>query len=289
MTVRYETDGPVAVVTIDRPEVANAVDRPTAEALADAFRRFDSEEERIGRRPHRGQRHFLRGGGPEGDAGARGAAGESGRAGRRRSRRPNPDAPLKAGDRRRGGPCGRGRAGARRLVRSSGCGRGRGVRRLLPPLGHPVDGRRNDSARPAAGPQPCPGPDPHGPGRTRRGGASNGPGQPAGPFRRVAGGRPEARSRARLAASGGDAHRPPLLIRAVVDCRSTRPCRASTSTGCPRFAPGSCSPGWTATRRASGDDRRARHSCCRSCSASPTTGGRRTWPAMGTRPPRRAS
>ena len=44
MTVHYETDGPVAVVTIDRPDVANAVDRPTAEALADAFRRFDAEE-----------------------------------------------------------------------------------------------------------------------------------------------------------------------------------------------------------------------------------------------------
>jgi enoyl-CoA hydratase len=44
MSVRYETDDPVAVVTIDRPEVANAVDRPTAEALADAFRRFDDDE-----------------------------------------------------------------------------------------------------------------------------------------------------------------------------------------------------------------------------------------------------
>jgi enoyl-CoA hydratase len=44
MSVRYETDGPVTVVTIDRPEVANAVDRPTAEALADAFRRFDADE-----------------------------------------------------------------------------------------------------------------------------------------------------------------------------------------------------------------------------------------------------
>jgi enoyl-CoA hydratase len=45
MTVHYETDGPVAVVTIDRPEVANAVDRPTAEALADAFRRFDATDD----------------------------------------------------------------------------------------------------------------------------------------------------------------------------------------------------------------------------------------------------
>jgi enoyl-CoA hydratase len=44
-TVRYETDGPVAVVTIDRPEVRNAVDRPTAEALAEAFRRFDADDQ----------------------------------------------------------------------------------------------------------------------------------------------------------------------------------------------------------------------------------------------------
>jgi len=45
MTVHYETEGPVAVVTIDRPDVANAVDRPTAEALAGAFRRFDKAED----------------------------------------------------------------------------------------------------------------------------------------------------------------------------------------------------------------------------------------------------
>ena len=44
MTVQYETDEQVAVVTIDRREVANAVDRPTAEALADAFRRFDADD-----------------------------------------------------------------------------------------------------------------------------------------------------------------------------------------------------------------------------------------------------
>ena len=44
MTILYETDGPVAVTTIDRPEVANAIDRPTAEALAGAFRRFEADE-----------------------------------------------------------------------------------------------------------------------------------------------------------------------------------------------------------------------------------------------------
>jgi enoyl-CoA hydratase len=41
--VRYETDGPVAIVTLDRPEVRNAVDGPTADALAAAFRRFESD------------------------------------------------------------------------------------------------------------------------------------------------------------------------------------------------------------------------------------------------------
>jgi len=44
VSVRYRVDGPIAVITIDRPEVANAIDRPTAEALADAFRRFDADE-----------------------------------------------------------------------------------------------------------------------------------------------------------------------------------------------------------------------------------------------------
>jgi enoyl-CoA hydratase len=43
MTVRVETDGPVAIVTIDRPDVANAIDGPTAQALADAFRGFDAD------------------------------------------------------------------------------------------------------------------------------------------------------------------------------------------------------------------------------------------------------
>ncbi|MCB9373521.1 MAG: crotonase/enoyl-CoA hydratase family protein [Microthrixaceae bacterium] len=45
MTVRTEVDGPVAVVTIDRPEVRNAVDGPTAAALADAFRGFDADDD----------------------------------------------------------------------------------------------------------------------------------------------------------------------------------------------------------------------------------------------------
>jgi enoyl-CoA hydratase len=42
--VSYETDAPVVVITLDRPDVANAIDRPTADALADAFRRFEADE-----------------------------------------------------------------------------------------------------------------------------------------------------------------------------------------------------------------------------------------------------
>jgi enoyl-CoA hydratase len=45
MTVRFDTEGRVAIVTIDRPERRNAVNRPTAAALADAFRRFDADDE----------------------------------------------------------------------------------------------------------------------------------------------------------------------------------------------------------------------------------------------------
>ena len=43
-TVRTDIDGDVFVVTINRPEVRNAVDGPTAALLADAFRAFDADE-----------------------------------------------------------------------------------------------------------------------------------------------------------------------------------------------------------------------------------------------------
>ncbi len=45
MSVTYERRGAVAVVTIERPERKNAVDRATARALADAFRRFEGEDD----------------------------------------------------------------------------------------------------------------------------------------------------------------------------------------------------------------------------------------------------
>ncbi len=45
MTVRSHSDGPVAVVTIDRPEVRNAVDGPTAEALSAAFDEAEADDD----------------------------------------------------------------------------------------------------------------------------------------------------------------------------------------------------------------------------------------------------
>jgi enoyl-CoA hydratase len=43
-TVRTERDGSVLVVTIDRPDVRNAVDVPTAEALLHAFEAYDRDD-----------------------------------------------------------------------------------------------------------------------------------------------------------------------------------------------------------------------------------------------------
>lgn len=44
MTIHYAVQSRIAIITIDRPERRNAVDGPTAQALADAFRRFESDE-----------------------------------------------------------------------------------------------------------------------------------------------------------------------------------------------------------------------------------------------------
>ena len=44
MSVTVTNDGPVRVVTLDRPEVRNAVDGEHAQALYDAFRAFDSDD-----------------------------------------------------------------------------------------------------------------------------------------------------------------------------------------------------------------------------------------------------
>jgi enoyl-CoA hydratase len=45
MSVRVHQDGPVTIITIDRPHARNAVDGPTARALSEAFREFDADPE----------------------------------------------------------------------------------------------------------------------------------------------------------------------------------------------------------------------------------------------------
>jgi len=45
MTVHYENIGRAAVVTISRPERRNAIDAATASELADAWKRFDSDDQ----------------------------------------------------------------------------------------------------------------------------------------------------------------------------------------------------------------------------------------------------
>ncbi|MFJ5259974.1 crotonase/enoyl-CoA hydratase family protein [Streptomyces sp. NPDC088387] len=45
MSVRVERQGPVTTVVLSRPEVRNAVDRPTADELTAAFREFDADDE----------------------------------------------------------------------------------------------------------------------------------------------------------------------------------------------------------------------------------------------------
>ena len=46
-TIRIERNGPVTTVIVDRPEVRNAVDNATADALADAFRSFEADDEAL--------------------------------------------------------------------------------------------------------------------------------------------------------------------------------------------------------------------------------------------------
>lgn len=43
MSVRVDSQGKISIVTIDRADVRNAIDRPSAAALAEAFARFDQD------------------------------------------------------------------------------------------------------------------------------------------------------------------------------------------------------------------------------------------------------
>jgi E-phenylitaconyl-CoA hydratase len=45
MAIRYDKDGKIATITINRPEVMNAMDRDTSRELAEAFQDFDRDEQ----------------------------------------------------------------------------------------------------------------------------------------------------------------------------------------------------------------------------------------------------
>lgn len=59
--VTVEHDGPVTIVTLSRPQARNAVDRPTAEALASAFSQFDADPMRSVAVFHGAHGHFCAG------------------------------------------------------------------------------------------------------------------------------------------------------------------------------------------------------------------------------------
>lgn len=47
MPVHYEREGPVAIVTVDRPKRRNSIDNETALRLQDAWRRFDADDDAL--------------------------------------------------------------------------------------------------------------------------------------------------------------------------------------------------------------------------------------------------
>ena len=160
MAIRVEKQGAVTTVIMDRPEARNAVDGPSARALADAFRAFDADAEaRVA---------VLWGAGGTFCAGADLKAFGTGNglrvgADRRRAHGPDPLAARQAGDRRRRGLRSGRRTGARALVRPS---RGRGdrhLRRVLPAVGRAPPRRGNRPPAPPDRDEPRDGSHPHRP------------------------------------------------------------------------------------------------------------------------------
>jgi E-phenylitaconyl-CoA hydratase len=62
MAIRYDKDGMIATITINRPEAMNAMDRETSHELAEAFRDFDRDEQlRVGILTGAGDKAFSAG------------------------------------------------------------------------------------------------------------------------------------------------------------------------------------------------------------------------------------
>jgi E-phenylitaconyl-CoA hydratase len=47
MAIRYDKDGKIVTITINRPQAMNAMDRETSRELAEAFQDFDQDEQRL--------------------------------------------------------------------------------------------------------------------------------------------------------------------------------------------------------------------------------------------------
>ena len=146
-TVLVERDGPVTIVSINRPHCRNAVDGATARKLFDAFMALRCRRRGIGRGVHRHRRLFLRRRRPQG--------GGSGRSQQEaRDRRPRfdradgaePAAAVKARDRGGGGFCGGRRHGTGAVGGHARGRRGRHLRHLLPPLRRAADRSRHHPA-----------------------------------------------------------------------------------------------------------------------------------------------
>ena len=114
MTVRTEKTGKALTIIIDRPDRRNAVDGPTASALANAFREFEKDAESCVAVLWGRGRAFLRGRGPESHHRRQGLQPD-----RPRRRRPDgafADGAVQAGDCGGGRLC-RGRGAGTRLRR----------------------------------------------------------------------------------------------------------------------------------------------------------------------------
>ena len=172
--VEFAIEDEIAIVTINRPEARNAVDQPTAAALADAFRRFDADDAL--------SVAILTGAGGTFCAGADlKAVATSSRQSRdrewRRAARMHADAAEQAGDRSGRRIRRRGRNRARAVVRSARRRARRDLRRVLPTLRRAALRRRHDSIAAADRDEPRDGHDPHRTRSLRRRGIRDGPGE----------------------------------------------------------------------------------------------------------------
>jgi Enoyl-CoA hydratase/isomerase len=174
--VKFDIDGTIATVAINRPEARNAVDRATADALAQTYRRFDTDDTL--------SVAILTGAGGSFCAGADLKAVASDRGNRVI---PDGDGPLgctrmllgQTCHRRGRRPSRRGWPRTRTMVRFARRRPQCGLRRLLPPLRRSSDRRWHRASAAAHRDESGARPHPHRTWRRRRRGVSHRPSQSA--------------------------------------------------------------------------------------------------------------